>query len=556
MTEASRVVAIVLAAGAGSRFGGGKLVAPVAGRPLVAHAVTTAMASGIGWVVVVLGAEADAVEAALLADGLLLPAATAAASKGATAAASNGPADVEGPTRADGDAFDRETLPGTTRVVTVRNDAWRTGLASSVRAGVRAAATTSPAEVEAALILLGDQPSVRPATIARLLGSGVGPARPIAVARHGTDGAPNPVLVHRSAWGLADDLRGDRGLGPLIAERPELVTEVVVDGANPDVDTPDDLVAEAAARQVRQAPPVEAAGAGGASASTPRRIPRGAEAVWAARVRANAEQSARCRETPEGGDFYAPVAAVFAVDPRREGDGVLDVLLAFAEPSDRWLDIGAGAGRFALPLALRVREVIALDPSPSMLAGLREGMARHDIANVIPLEGRWPPSDPDAAEASRADVALIAHVGYDIEPIGAFLDAMEAAAGRLCVAVLSERVPSSPAAPFWPPVHGEARIELPALGPFLDVLAGRGAEPRVVLVAHTPRAWSSREALVTWVRHQLFIDAGSERDRIAQACIDAWATETSDGLVLGPSTAVRHGVVSWTPPGARSRTGG
>jgi CTP:molybdopterin cytidylyltransferase MocA/SAM-dependent methyltransferase len=555
MIDVSRVVAIVLAAGAGSRFGGGKLVAPLAGRPLVAHAVTTAMASGIGRVVVVLGAEADAVEAALLADGLLPPAATAAeaASDGATSAGDEGGAmDVAGPARADGDAFDRETLPGTTCVVAVRNDAWATGLASSVRAGLRAAAATSPFAVEAALILLGDQPSVRPATIARLLGSGLGPVRPIAVARHGTDGAPNPVLLHRSAWGLADDLRGDRGLGPLIAERPELVTVVRVDDENPDVDTPGDLAVAAA---TREASPMEAAGAGGSSASTPRWIARGAEAAWAARVRANAEQSARCRETPEGGDFYAPVAGVFVVDPHRAGDGVLDALLALAEPSDRWLDIGAGAGRFALPLALRVREVIALDPSPSMLAGLREGMARHDIANVVPVEGRWPPSDPDAAEAARADVALIAHVGYDIEPIGAFLDAMEAAAGRLCVAVLSERVPSSPAAPFWPPVHGEARIELPALGPFLDVVAARGAEPRVALVPHTPRAWSSREELATWVRHQLFIDAGSERDRVAQACVDAWTTETADGLLLGQSTAVRHGVVSWSPPRARRRSG-
>jgi len=554
MTEASRLIAIVLAAGAGSRFGGGKLVAPLAGRPLVAHAVTAAVASGIERVVVVLGADADAVESALRADGFL----PARGTVSATDATSRDAAGLDAGSRvpADDHVPDRDALPGMTRVVTVRNDAWETGLASSVRAGLRAAAATSPASVEAALILLGDQPSVRPSTIARLLGAGVDADRPIAVARHGAGGAPNPVLVHRSAWGLADGLEGDRGLGPLIAMRPDLVAVVAVDGENPDVDTIDDLVAVAAAQAVPSDVTADAGDpAHGVRTADTGRTRRGAESTWEARVRANAEQSARCRESPEGDDFYGPVAGVFVADPRRQGDRVLDVLLSLAQPTDRWLDIGAGAGRFALPLALRVREVVAVDPSPSMLAGLRDGMARHGIANVVAVEGRWPPPDPVTARAARADVALMAHVGYDIEAIGTFLDAMEAAARRLCVAVLSKRVPSSQAGRFWPPVHGEARIELPALGPFLDVLAGRGAEPRVTLVPQAPRAWRSREELHTWVRHQLFIDAGSERDRIAEACIDAWAVETADGLVLGHGVPVTHGVVAWTPPHAEGVSG-
>ena len=58
------------------------------------------------------------------------------------------------------------------------------------------------------------------------------------------DGAPNPVLVRRAAWALAAGLSGDRGLGPLLA-RPTRSSslEVAVEGANPDVDTPEDLAA-------------------------------------------------------------------------------------------------------------------------------------------------------------------------------------------------------------------------------------------------------------------------------------------------------------------------
>ena len=140
--------------------------------------------------------------------------------------------------------------------------------------------------------------------------------------------------------------------------------------------------------------------------------------------------------------------------------------MALASPSEAWLDIGAGAGRFALPLARVIREVIALDPSTGMLDGLRAGMAESGIANVRVISGRWPAD----ADGLAVDVALIAHVGYDVEEIGPFLDAMEGAAGRLCVAVLMDQAPAALANPFWPEIHGEERVPLPALRELVALL--------------------------------------------------------------------------------------
>src|SRR5512137_273240 len=116
MIEVRRVVAVELAAGAGTRFGGGKLVAPLDGRPLAAHAATVALACGVGRLVVVLGADADAVESALVADGTL-----------------------PGPDR-----------PAGPDVVAVRNADWAAGLSASVRRGLHAAAEADP-DAEAAL---------------------------------------------------------------------------------------------------------------------------------------------------------------------------------------------------------------------------------------------------------------------------------------------------------------------------------------------------------------------------------------------------------------------
>ena len=193
------VTALVLAAGAATRFGSPKQLAPLDGRPLLQHPLDALAAAGIDDVVVVLGAEAAAIEAAI-------------------------------------------SWRGERRRINPRP---QDGLASSLRVGLEAAAEDPT--VDAVLVVLGDQPGLR-ADVIRAVMAAVDPAgRPIVRPRYERDGAPNPVLVRRSAWSLARELEGDRGLGPLLAAHPELVHEVMVAGSIPDVDTPADLAAVATA---------------------------------------------------------------------------------------------------------------------------------------------------------------------------------------------------------------------------------------------------------------------------------------------------------------------
>ncbi len=188
----------MLAAGASSRFGSNKLLAPLHGRPVLQHVLDAVAASGIQDAVAVLGDDHAAVEAAV--------------------------------------------AWGTVRRVV--NERPRDGLSSSLRVGLDALA--DDAAIEAALVVLGDQPALRPAVIAAVLEAAGRGSTPFVRARYAADGAPNPVLVRRQGWALAAGLSGDRGLGPLLASHPDMVTAVDVDGANPDVDTPADLAAMAA----------------------------------------------------------------------------------------------------------------------------------------------------------------------------------------------------------------------------------------------------------------------------------------------------------------------
>ena len=270
------------------------------------------------------------------------------------------------------------------------------------------------------------------------------------------------------------------------------------------------------------------------------------ESAWAQRVRENRDQAERFRET-QTPDFYAPVSSLFVADPRRTDEPALAALLASATEDEVWLDIGAGAGRYALPLALVVREVIAVEPSAGMRGALRTGMGEHGIANVRVVAGAWPESIERLGDLPAADVGMIAHVGYDIEAIGPFLDAMEAATRERCVAVLTDRSPASVADPFWPLVHGEDRVPLPALPDLLEVLHSRGRQTEVIRVERPPRTFDSVPALTAFLRRQLFISEGGEKDLHFRAVLPDRIVNRDGGWTLLDPPAGSIGIVTWGP---------
>lgn len=264
-------------------------------------------------------------------------------------------------------------------------------------------------------------------------------------------------------------------------------------------------------------------------------------AAWARRVRENREQVDRVREVEDGADFYAPVAAAFRADPHRTDEPTLNVLRGLARPDQTWLDIGAGGGRYALALALRVREVIALDPSAGMLAVLRQGMEEYGIQNIRIVHERWP-----VAEPPQADVSFISHVSYDIEDIGPFLDQMEEAARERCVAVLMERHPPFAADAFWPDLHGEERVQLPALPEFLTLLLARRRLFEVTLVERGQQAYADPEQAVNQIRRQTWVRPGSEKDERLQRLVRARLVERG-GRYAFSWDPVYIGIVTWTP---------
>jgi SAM-dependent methyltransferase len=276
------------------------------------------------------------------------------------------------------------------------------------------------------------------------------------------------------------------------------------------------------------------------------------ESWWAERVRANRDQAERLRESATG-DHYAPISGLFVADPRRTGEPTLEVLLAMAAPDETWLDIGAGAGRYALPLALRVRRVIAVEPSPGMRRAMRAGIDEHGLENVRVIAGAWPESLSLLEPLPAADVSLIAHVGYDIEDIGPFLEGMDAASRGRCIAVLTDRSPASVADAFWPLVHGEERVPLPALPDLLELLRARGCETEVVRVERSPRSFDSVDALAAFLRRQLFIEEDGEKDLHFRALLADRIVLRDGAWTLADRPTGSIGIVVWRSPAAGGR---
>jgi hypothetical protein len=177
-------------------------------------------------------------------------------------------------------------------------------------------------------------------------------------------------------------------------------------------------------------------------------------------------------------------------------------------------------------------------------------MHEHGVRNIQVVEGRWPAAAGQlvpALDGLVADVALIAHVGYDVEPIAPFLEAMEAVTRRLCVALLMDRAPASIADPFWPPVHGEPRVPLPAAGALLDLLTARGRVPIVAWLERPPRGYAGRDDLVRFLRHQLWLAPGSPKDARLDRAITELAEERDGKWYVRDDREGRIAVIQWPP---------
>ena len=263
-------------------------------------------------------------------------------------------------------------------------------------------------------------------------------------------------------------------------------------------------------------------------------------AAWASLVSGDAEQVPRVREPEPPRDHYEGSAARFRAGVRPSPE--FAALAELAEPGDTWLDIGAGGGRLALPLAHVTVRVIAVEPSAAMRDQLGAAIAESGLGNLEVLDLRW----PDPAWSDLVDVSLAAHSLYDIGAIGPFLDAMERHSRRLCVALLRPWARGASLSALFEAVHGEPMRTLPGLREFVALLGARGRryEVRAAPIPPGP-AVTPRDGAFTEARRLLWLAEGSAKEQRMRSLMEQWWGKP-DGIAM-PEGPPYIGVVSWTP---------
>ena len=191
---------IILAAGASTRMGEPKQLLRVAGETLLSRAVRVALETRCYPLIVVLGAEADTLRTEI-------------------------------------------TAPSARIVV---NQVWAEGMGSSIRCGLRALQAVATDEIEAALLMLCDQPSVTSEVLGQLIAA-YQARRPLLVAAdyeaNGERTQGVPAIFNRQLFPELLALRGVEGARGIVKRHVAESVLIHIPEAASDVDTPDDYLA-------------------------------------------------------------------------------------------------------------------------------------------------------------------------------------------------------------------------------------------------------------------------------------------------------------------------
>ena len=266
---------------------------------------------------------------------------------------------------------------------------------------------------------------------------------------------------------------------------------------------------------------------------------------WKNMVEAEHAQSERMREAPPPQDHWQHLAEQFIADPHREDDPLVQRLLTQIEPEDTIIDVGAGAGRLALPLALNCQHVAAVEPSPSMGKLLIKQASEHRIENISLIQAGW-----EEAEVDRADKVLCAHVLYTVSDIGLFVDKLEAHARTMVMVVLFKSPPQSNLYSIWRHIHWEERLPLPSLPELVDVLEEMGIEPILhSLPSHLLGGFDKPEDALEQLTRRLFLDSNGAKRRVLETVLPGLLEEVDGTYRTRGTQPLEPAVISWKPRG-------
>jgi SAM-dependent methyltransferase len=226
-------------------------------------------------------------------------------------------------------------------------------------------------------------------------------------------------------------------------------------------------------------------------------------------------------------------SATFARSTRMRVDEFLKVLEPYVSSSKTLIDVGAGAGRHAAPLAEKLEWVTAVEPSE----GMRSRIAPKD--NMTVVASTW-----EDAEVAPADLVICCHVLYGIADPEPFIRKLDRNARERVFVMLRESDLPHPAAAIRRRLHGDAGPRFPRFSDLFMLLMQIGIAPDVTFLRYPilNRYASLEEALVD--ARALVGDGWDEA--IGRPMLEEMLTPDGDELVFDGGS-VLSGVAHWRP---------
>lgn len=268
---------------------------------------------------------------------------------------------------------------------------------------------------------------------------------------------------------------------------------------------------------------------------------------YAAMLDAVEAQRLRVLGNPPADRWSGPRARGFRQDPRRPLDPNLEVIASYLRPDDVLVDVGGGAGRYGLPLALRCRELVNVEPSPGMAAEYEASAAEAGIRNAVLVLADWL-----SAGGVVGDVTMVCHVTYFVRNISFFVRKLEQASRRRVIINVATVPPPNQRARLFGLVFGEPMALLPGYRELIPVLWELGILPDVrVLPARFGRNTAFPQTREQAVGEAVATLDGHGLPHVRQAVEDRFDQlfrQTAEGFEpLYRGEAARELLITWEP---------
>ncbi len=247
---------------------------------------------------------------------------------------------------------------------------------------------------------------------------------------------------------------------------------------------------------------------------------------WDAQVEFAQRQHGRVFRDEDESDHWSGLVSSFSPPPDAGSeDPVIGYLRSVFRKDSILLDVGAGAGRLAVPAASLCGGVIALEPSPAMSAELNSQIAHRGIENISVVSSQW----EEWAE-EPVDVVLMSHVLYGAAPIAPFVRKAVEVARECVVAVLGLSPPGDYYHPLWQSVRGEDRVTAPSAREFERLLESWEYVPEIIeLPGIAARSFRDREEAITRSARRLRVRLGTPAHDELEKAVDLALVASQDG---------------------------